>query len=148
MTGRTVIIASHAVEALAPLAQHAVFLDSGGIAWQGTGDKLLNSEHMAHLKTDESTTRIGPEEVDPGFQAERRRSSVADLPADILDLKEAIPKTPRQLIIDEDRAKGAVDLHHWRDLSRFNGSRLFWTSLVLVMSASCLAPVAERRVLE
>jgi ABC-type Na+ transport system ATPase subunit NatA len=49
MAGRTIIIASHAVEALAPLADQAIYLDEGRVQWQGTGPELLESEHMSHL---------------------------------------------------------------------------------------------------
>lgn len=55
MTGRTIIIASHAVESLAPLADKAIFLEDGTAKWQGLGPDLLESECMAHLKTGSSS---------------------------------------------------------------------------------------------
>jgi ABC-type multidrug transport system ATPase subunit len=145
MADRTIIIASHAVEALAPLAGHSVFLDDGKAIWTGTGPELLESEHMNHLKTE--SHKLSEPEPEPEATKERRQSVNKDSNLDF-GLKEAVPKTPKQLIIEEQRAKGAVDLHHWRDLKRFNGATFFWSLLITMLLLAALAPVAERRVLE
>ena len=142
MAGRTIIIASHAVESLAPLASHAVFLEDGKVVWTGCGPDLLESEHMSHLKTDLDDV----ESIDFTLDPEDEKAAEARL--GIFDIRHAIPKTPKQLLVDEKRAKGAVDLHHWHDLKRFTGNNLFWTGMVALLFLGALGPVAERRVLE
>ena len=143
MTERTLIIASHAVESLAPLANQAILLDDGKAVWQGTGPQLLESEHMAHLQTESYKNEIDS-------SPDRTENIEAQIPhtVDIFTMKEAIPKTPKQIILEEQRAKGNVDLYRWRDLLNLNGSNLFWATIVILMLAGCLAPVADKRVLE
>jgi ABC-type multidrug transport system ATPase subunit len=152
MAGRTIIIASHAVESLAPLARQAIFLDAGKVAWTGTGPDLLESEHMAHLKT-ETTALLKEEEEDDNAptawtlrkrqQSEKLSSTSADF-----ELNTAVARTPRQLIIEEKRAKGTIDMQHWNDLITFNGGKLFWSGLMVLLIVTCLSPVAERKALE
>jgi len=138
---RTIIIASHAVESLAPLAGHAVFLNDGRAVWSGTGAELLDSTHMAHLKT-ETAPAAEPTDLDIG---EKIALEAGDESA--FQIKEAVPKTPKQLLIEENRQKGSVSAQHWTELKRFNGKNLFWTALILLLCASVLLPVAERRTL-
>ena len=147
MYGRTVIIATHAVESLAPLAEQAIFLHDGMAVWQGTGPGLLESEHMAHLKTEPSTIATS-ETKSLGQNIEKRRSSTNLDVEQFFEVKEALPKTPKQLIIEEQQMKGSIDMNHWLDLLRFNGSALYWITLILLTFGTCLMPVAYRRVLE
>lgn len=148
MVGRTVIIASHAVETLAPLADQAVFLDAGQAVWTGTGVGLMQSEHMAHLKTESGTPIHQHEEEGPSSESlEKRRGSEKQGPNTFV-IKEALPKTPRQLIMEEKREKGTTELKYWRELLHYNGGKMFWVAMLLVLFGSTLAPVAERRVLE
>ena len=145
MAGRTVIIASHAVEALAPLAHRALFLDDGQVIWSGKGSDLLTSQHMSHLQ---AAGHPAPAEADTTVAVRERKQSLAAGDAqNPFDFKEAVPKTPRQLIIDENRAKGQVDLKHWKDLMRFNGNGGFWAGMIGLVIVGCLAPVAQRGVL-
>lgn len=151
MIGRTVIIASHAVETLAPLTNQAIFLDAGRVVWQGEGIALMQSEHMAHLKTDgEKHPQEQPASEEPSLELlEKRRGSAENSEdAQTFDIREAPPKTPRQLIMDEVRAKGNVDLKHWRDLMSFNGGKAFWIVMTTLLLSSSIMPVVERRVLE
>ena len=138
---RTIIIASHAVEFLAPLADHAVFLDDGRAVWTGTGAELLESTHMAHLKTD-MVAPIRSDDIDVG---EKIGLDAGDKFA--FQIKEAIPKTPKQLIVEETREKGSVSVQHWMELKRFNGKNLFWTATAALLFASVLMPIARRRAL-
>ncbi|EIW71721.1 hypothetical protein TREMEDRAFT_67926 [Tremella mesenterica DSM 1558] len=140
MTGRTVIIASHAVEALAPLAHRAIFLDDGQVIWSGAGPDLLTSNHMAHLTSDKITSSA---DTSAPINMERR-GSLADVEKSTFEIKEATPKTPRQLIIEEKQAKGSVELKHWKQLMRFNGGGGFWAGMIALVVMGCLAPVAER----
>jgi hypothetical protein len=148
MAGRTLIIASHAVESLAPIADQAIFIDAGRVVWQGTGPDILASEHMAHLKTEtansggDDSTSIGG---DPSEN--RRRSSLIDN-AQAFEIKEHPLKTPRQLMMEEHKAKGTVDVSHWRELISFNGGKTFWLVLAALLLGTVAAPVAERGVLE
>ena len=155
MEGRTIIIASHAVEALAPLAGHAVFLDDGRAVWTGTGADLLESQHMNHLKTSFSDDKIaGTDENDgkgqkaiEGKEDNRPKDEVSK-DKDTFEIKEQVPKTPKQLIMEEARNKNSIDAKHWKDLKRFNGNNFFWTGLITFLFLSALSPVAERRALE
>ena len=142
MQDRTIIIASHAVESLAPLAEHAVFLDNGRCVWTGTGPGLMESIHMEHLKT--AASRMAVSNTDN--ESEPFTLEAGDQTA--FEIKEAAPKTPRQLIMEENRQKGTVSTHYWTDLKRFNGNNLFWTAMVALLLACVLGRVAERRALE
>jgi hypothetical protein len=104
---------------------------------------MLETSHMAHLKTESKSSNEEP------VLAERRESlKDAEADKESFEIKEQIPKTPRQLIIEEQRNKGTIDFNHWRDLKKFNGNNWFWTAAIALLFISSLAPVAERRVLE
>lgn len=144
MAGRTVIMATHSVESLAPLASHTVFLDDGQAIWQGTGNELLESRHMAHLKTASSSE----ENYCPAGQVMEKQESQDMKEMKPFEIKEATPKTPKQLIIEEKQARGSVDLKYWQELLHFNGNSLFWVAVIIVTVATCLVPVARQRTLE
>ena len=175
MAGRTVIIASHAVEALAPLAHHSVFLDDGKAVWTGPGKDLLESEHMKHLKTESKWVDFNDADVSEkdasiaknekiaisGANNDKaldsrlsdRKSSISSESADKKDkdkfeIKEAFPKTPKQLLLEEGRDTGTIEFRHWRDLKRFNGTNLFWTGAIFLLIVGALLPVIEKSVLE
>ena len=146
MAGRTVIIASHAVETLAPLANQAMFLDNGRAIWQGNGHELLDTEHMAHLKGTASKT---VPTLDPMAESEKILPASSKMDTiGALEIKEAVSKTPKQLIIDEQQSKGDVDMNHWWDLIALSGGHAFWGATIVILAASCLAPVAHRKVLQ
>ena len=147
MAGRTIIVATHAVESLAPLASQAVFLHDGRAVWQGTGPDLLGSEHMAHLKTEPSSNSSTRNKSSECGLEKRRNSAVFEV-AEFLEVKEALPKTPKQLIIEEQQSKGSIDMNYWLDLLRLNGSASYWIILILLTFGTCLMPVAYRRALE
>ena len=141
-TGRTIIIASHAVEAIAPLAQNSILLDDGRAVWSGTGPELLESAHMLHLKTE---TPAGEDAV-PASSTDALPEQFLSIEA--FELKEAEAKTPRQLVVDEKRDKGMVGLHHWYNLKKANGGHIFWIAMGLFLTVAGAAPVVERSVLE
>jgi ABC-type glutathione transport system ATPase component len=152
MVDRTVIIASHAVESLAPLANHSILLNDGRAVWTGSGKDLLESEHMEHLKTDTSgqdachqgSTSLPEQSISKkAFGSETIQEETKEF-----QIKQSTPKTPKQLVLDEDQAKGAVDLRHWRDIIHLNGGNSFWATVALITIVVCLAPVAEKRVLK
>lgn len=152
-SGRTVVLASHAVESLAPIAQHAVFLEAGTAQWSGTGPELLRTEHMVHLRSakagfDGLQSGVG-KLLDDGTAAPTRSTSESTLfdPSAPFELKPAEAKTPRQMLVDEKRAHGAVELHFWAELIRLCGGRVYLTVFALMTAGSVLAPVAERGVI-
>ena len=106
MAERTIIISSHAIETLAPLASKSVFLEGGRTVWQGHGKELLKSKFMTHLQT---SSLSEPAEVVPMLKAESSKTHW-----DEIEFREAVLKTPKQLIEEEKRAKGNVDLYHWQ----------------------------------
>jgi len=140
MAERTVIIASHAIETLAPLASKSVFLEGGRTVWQGHGKELLKSEYMTHLQT---SSLSEPAEVVPMLKAESSKTH-----GDEIEFREAVLKTPKQLIEEEKRAKGNVDLHHWQKLKEFNGSNVWWMGMFVIMILSALAPIGGRKAIE
>jgi ABC-type molybdate transport system ATPase subunit len=130
-------MASHAVELVAPLASAAIFLDEGRVKWQGTGPELLKSSHMAHLKSADGDI---PSHLEEGtVHNDREKGEYV--------VQEVLPKTPKQLILEETRAKGEVDMKHWWNLKKRNGSNFFWLAMMILMVMSCLAPVVERKLL-
>jgi ABC-type multidrug transport system ATPase subunit len=146
MAGRTIIIASHAVESLAPISQQAIFLDDGRVAWKGTGDDLLRSVHMAHLRTRPGT--YPEDEATTSDHSSKRRTSVEVTDTECFEMEEALARTPRQLVIEETRSRGAVERKYQWENIRFNGGIFFYVVLLLLLLACALFPVAERRVLE
>nr|XP_019009148.1 ABC transporter ABCC.6 [Kwoniella pini CBS 10737]OCF47929.1 ABC transporter ABCC.6 [Kwoniella pini CBS 10737] len=167
MSGRTIIIASHAIESLAPLAVHSIYLDNGRCIFNGTGRELLNSEHMSHLKTESRLPSRLPSRM-PSFADSSTQPPVHSIPlreafspgleknevseksikqAENFEIRESIAKTPRQLILEEHRVSGTVDLQHWKNLLKLNGGGIYWTILTFIIITSTLLPVAERSVL-
>jgi hypothetical protein len=68
--------------------------------------------------------------------------------AETFEVKEALSKTPKQIVLEEIRAEGSLDYRHWWEVLAFTGGPLFYSVLVVLLLASTLFPVAERRVLE
>lgn len=164
MSDRTVILASHAVESLASLAAHAIYLDDGRCLWQGSGSQLLETEHMAHLKSESRSPSRLPSRLpsreclkaEPKINRKDKKKSEKPGSLDVqvakgkFEIREAIPKTPKQLVIEEDRAVGAVGavgLIHWKNLLKFNGNGVYWGAAFTLMMAAVLAPVCERKVI-
>jgi ABC-type multidrug transport system ATPase subunit len=154
MAGRTIIIASHAVESLASFADHAIYLDEGRVQWEGTGLELLESEHMTHLKPEPSISGSSISD-DPGPMTEpditvmpRKASLPSAIDEDSFEMVRVPAKTPRQLLVDEDRAKGSVEFSLWSDLMRLNGGPIYFTFFVTTTLISVLGPVAERQVIK
>jgi ABC-type multidrug transport system ATPase subunit len=154
MAGRTIIIASHAVESLATLADHAIYLDEGRVRWEGTGLELLESEHMTHLKSEPSTSGSlmsddpGPT-TEPNITVMPRKASLSSaIDEDSFEVVRVPAKTPRQLLVDEDRAKGSVEFSLWSDLMRMNGGPIYFTFFITTTLISVLGPVAERQVIK
>lgn len=147
MAGRTVIIASHAVEALALLAHRAVFLQDGRAVWQGSGNDLLECQYMAHLRADGASGAVGDVQ---DAQAAHVASDLLGKPysLDRFEVNLEVHKTPRQLIVDENRGIGQTNFRLWTDLAKRNGGVLFWvTSLMFLVVASVL-PVVRGKILE
>ncbi|KAE8542368.1 hypothetical protein D1P53_001144 [Cryptococcus gattii VGV] len=161
MSGRTVILASHAVESLASLAAHAIYLDDGRCLWQGSGRQLLETAHMAHLKSESRSPSRLPSRLpsrerlkaEPKINRKDKKKGEKPESLDVraakgkFEIREAVPKTPKQLVIEEERAVGAVDLIHWKNLLKFNGNGVYWGAAFTLMMAAVLAPVCERKVL-
>lgn len=145
MAGRTIIIASHAVESLAPISHQAIFLEDGRVAWKGTGVDLLSSEYMAHLRT--RPTSDWKDDIETSDQFMKRRPSVEE-DMETFEVKEALVRTPRQLVIEETRSKGSVQTKYQWENVWFNGGIFFYALLFLLLLACTLFPVAERRGLE
>lgn len=153
MAGRTIIIASHAVEALAPLADKAIFLEDGTAKWQGRGLDLLESEYMAHLKTggsSNSLTRLGTPDESTSTTADQSLEQ-SDLsqkgPEDFVVLRAPL-KTPRQILEDENKIKGAVDAKYWFELIRMNGGPLFFVLYITCLVLAMVAPVVAGVILK
>lgn len=141
VTNRTVILASHSVEALASLASQAIFLEDGKAVWQGTGEGLLLSTHMTHLSAGPLENKQSRSEA---ASAVRRNGTLAN---GLFTIQEAALKTPRQIILEEEQAKGPLNHGIWHDFLRLNGSKAFWVALIFLILLTSLSPVAEREVL-
>lgn len=150
MSNRTIIIASHAIESLAPISHQAIFLADGTSVWQGAGPDLLATEHMSHLLSadrpipaDDDNTTPQKSDHDPEHVAEK---SSRKIPSEF-EIRKAPAKTPRQMLVDEKRAGGIVEVQYWVDLVKLCGGRLFLTTFILLTLGSILGPVAERALL-
>lgn len=154
VVGRTVIIASHAVEALAPISQRAFFLGDGTCLWQGSGPDLMATEHMSHLKAESQETQasaldiVGEEHAKSSGFDETQKAKDLEIGASEFEIRVAPAKTPRQMLVDEKRAHGAVESRYWLELVRMCGGRLFLTSFLVLTLGSVLGPVAERALVE
>jgi len=154
MSGRTIIIASHAVESLAALADRAIYLDKGRVQWQGSGPELLESEYMSHLKS-ETSAATSVTNDDPVASAEpditvmpRKASLPSTIEEESFEVVRVPAKTPRQLLVDEDRAKGSVAFSLWSDILRMNGGPVYFTAFIGTTLISIVGPVAERQVIK
>lgn len=153
MSDRTIIIASHAVDAVAPISHHAIFLEDGTSVWQGAGRELLETEYMSHLGSRESVEspeavledNTTPQTSDDGKKQGSDKMS-PKAPTEF-EIRKAPAKTPRQMLVDEKRAGGVVESQYWIDLIRMCGGRLFLVTFVLFTLGSIMGPVAERALL-
>lgn len=153
MAGRTIIVASHAVESLAPLADKAIFLEDGTAKWQGRGHDLLESEYMAHLKTGDSSHSLASEYV-AGTSASTavvegfEQSALARKGTENFVVQRAPLKTPRQILVDENKIKGAVDAKYWIELVKMNGGPLFFVTYVAFSLLAMSGPIVTRVILK
>lgn len=151
LQNRSVIIVSHAVETLAPISHQAIFLQDGTSVWQGPGPELLATEHMSHLRYDD-TSHSGSAATDSDKEngANNESESRPETSKGLSDyeVRNAPAKTPRQMLVDENRAGGVVETHYWVDLVRKCGGRLFLVTFIVLTLGSVLGPVAERAVLQ
>ena len=142
VSGRTIVIASHAVEALAPVAHKAIFLEDSQVVWQGRGQDLLSTTYMAHLGTPTDTA-----------------SGSGEVPAEVIKVKnsgnsgtfvlqDCTIKTPRQLVLDEVQGQGGVQIEHWKNVIKDSGGWMFWTASVLILCFASLTPIVQRAVLQ
>lgn len=150
MSNRTIIIASHAVESLAPISHQATFLEDGTSVWQGEGPDLLASEYMLHLRTGKSpdgdlVEATPGQKSDEGKGQEPEKSEPKT--SSEFQVRKAPAKTPRQMLVDEKRAGGVVEAQYWVDLVKMCGGRLFSITFVVLTLGSILGPVAERALL-
>ena len=150
MSNRTIIIASHAIESLAPISHRAVFLANGTLVWTGTGPDLLATEYMSHLVSRDSVMSASGEitSIGKGVHGETPESG-EQTPKTVsaFEIRRSPAKTPRQILVDEKRAGGVVDAHYWIELVRLCGGRLFLFTFVLLTLGSILGPVAESALL-
>ncbi|KAL7420090.1 hypothetical protein Q5752_005055 [Cryptotrichosporon argae] len=119
MAGRTIIIASHAVEALAPIAP-----------------------------TTPSTSTTGGSYGEPRQEMEIQPAEASSLEMVPYDIKAQTPKTPRQLVVEEEKVKGNVDIRLWFALKKLTGNNLFWAITSVLMVITALLPVVYQKVLE
>lgn len=150
MAGRTIIIASHAVESLAPLADTAIFLEDGTAKWQGPGQALLESEYMAHLKTEGSSDNVVEQTTPESTTLAEPLNGESQLsrkgPQDFV-VQRAPLKTPRQILVDENKIKGAVDIRHWVELMKMNGGPLFFVVYVIAAGTMMITPLIDASIL-
>lgn len=145
--GRTIIIASHAVEALAPISHQALFLQDAKVVFCGTGSELLSSPHMAHLVADKFGPDLGTLDDSRDIQpASNPAESSEDVPT--FEVKESSPKTPRQLIEDETRGDGALSGAVWFKTLWSCGGVWYWSMLAVMLLAVNLMGLFQGKVLE
>lgn len=101
MSNRTIIIASHAVESLAPISHQAIFLEDGTSVWQGSGPDLLTSEYMTHLQyrefQDASHDEIASsQQSNDSKEPEPRKKALGE--SSDFEVRKAPAKTPRQML--------------------------------------------------
>ena len=140
MQERTIVIASHAVESLAPLAHQALFLEDSRVVFTGTGDELLRSDYMRHLATDSTETGDDTARDD----ADNHTSGLAS--HDFV-VKESVHKTPRQLIVEDARSDGNIKMNHWWDLIKANGGCLNWIGIAIFLLLNCSMPLLSMKIL-
>ncbi|WVR08252.1 hypothetical protein IAU60_005299 [Kwoniella sp. DSM 27419] len=162
LAGRTIIIASHAVEALAPLANRAIYLDDGRCTWQGTGAELLSSELMLHLRTSSSGT-LATIDSESDRNKDEITSSMTSCkthkdrpvaeegaeasPIDTFEIRQSPLKAPRQLLKDETRATSHVGFQHWKHLLLANGNSLYWFLVIALLLVCVISPVIQGSIL-
>lgn len=150
MADRTVIVASHAVDVMAPLADLAIFLQNGTVAWHGAGRDLLNTSYMKHLQTPQvleqdakHKTDVQPKNVD--VNAAITEPDRNHKPYTLLTKHD---KTPRQQLLQENREKATVSFGKWLELKGDMGGNWWWLTLMLLVSTCAGVTYISRRILE
>jgi hypothetical protein len=68
--------------------------------------------------------------------------------APMLEIKESSPKTPRQLVEDEQRGQGAVSGDVWYKMLRACGGTWFWVMQAVMIVLVNFSAVINAKVLE
>lgn len=139
---RSIVIVSHAVSSLAPLAAFACYLREGRVVFKGTGRDLMNSELLQDSpsrggsETDLASSRatlVDPDDKSPdrsAIKALLQRSSVT------------------KLIQDESQSRGSASWAIWRDFLARNGSYIFWSLVVMFELVVAAGPLLQRSALK
>jgi ATPase subunit of ABC transporter with duplicated ATPase domains len=155
MKDRTVILVSHAIKMIVPVAAHVVILENGDLKFSGDADAFVAAGHLEEL--DES---IAPQEslvenqLSDVDSTEKATSSMqsAKKAAEIQGMSNGeshpVPKkTPRKLVEDEARSTGGIALSTWKVYFRAQGSPLFWAGFIFVIIIGACPPLWENLIL-
>lgn len=149
--GRTVIIVSHQIKLLFPVAAHVVLLDNGDVKYSGTVQDFIEAGHLEELveaagdNTDSISTHSKPEVeeiLDTAADSSEGDAQQKD------DANNAVPHhVPRKLVEDENRQTGAIAGRTWKTYLRAQGSTTFWICFLLVTVIGACPPLLDRYIL-
>jgi len=155
MKDRTVILVSHAIKMIVPVAAHVVILENGDLKFSGDADAFVAAGHLEEL--DEDLVPQEPLIEDPPFDVDSiEKTTPPTHPADKAaegqgtsngDSHSVPKKAPRKLVEDEARSTGGIALSTWKVYFRAQGSPLFWAGFIVVIIIGACPPLWENLIL-
>jgi len=155
MKDRTVILVSHAIKMIVPVAAHVVILENGDLKFSGDADAFVAAGHLEELddsivpqetliEVQSSDMHFTEKTTSPNQSAKNAgENSVMSNGA----LLSAPKKAPRKLVEDEARSTGGIALSTWKVYFRAQGSPMFCAGFIFVIIIGACPPLWENLIL-
>jgi ATPase subunit of ABC transporter with duplicated ATPase domains len=155
MKGRTVILVSHAIKMIVPVAAHVVLLENGDLKFSGNADAFVAAGHLQEfddspdqkesLIEDRQSSMDATEKAAVPHQSAMQSEKLQELSSG--ESHSAPKKAPRKLVEDEARSTGGIALKTWKVYFRAQGSLLFWAGFIVVILIGACPPLWENLIL-
>jgi hypothetical protein len=153
---RTVILVTHHIKLLVPVAAHVVLLDNGDVKYSGPVKGFVEAGHMEELDETEddgavsTSTQLQPE-IEGVLEGSQMGMAGGLAEADSKkkdNAENAVPaRPPRKLVEDEARQTGGISRGVWKTYLQAQGSTIFWICFGVITVIGSSPPLVERYIL-
>lgn len=154
---RTIVLVTHHIKLLIPVAAHVVLLDNGDIKYAGGVKDFVEAGHMEQLdevQGGEPSSPSTPSETDTeGLATSKKADQLGGLDSqagieEANAVENAIPsRPPRKLVEDEARQTGGIAWSTWKTYLQAQGSIPFWICLGTITVLGACPPLIENTIL-
>ena len=154
---RTVILVTHHIKLLVPVAAHVVLLDNGDVKYTGPVKEFVEAGHMEEFEEQQDVkplsksdpTGSAVEKIIDGPEPDPQSAGeVQPAAKDTTAPETAVPsRPPRKLVEDEARQTGGIAWKTWKTYIQAQGSPLFWIFFAVIIVIGACPPLLERSIL-